>query len=87
MWRATAGIERHLGGVGGEEVETYCNGNFLKYMKVILMKSPNNVGSEVPTGHLSSPSEAFSSRTGLYPIELLAKGITWKSPPNNPGYY
>lgn len=33
----TAGIEGHL----REYMRTYCSGKFLKYIKVILMKSPN----------------------------------------------
>jgi hypothetical protein len=38
-----------------------------------------------PTGHLSSPSEASSTRNGLYPINLLAKEVLWEHP-SNPGY-
>ena len=29
-----------------EVMKTYCSGNFLKYMEVILMRSPNNGGME-----------------------------------------
>ena len=51
-------------------------------MKVILVKSPNNEGDRVPTGHLLSPNKAFITGTGLYSIELWAKG----APPNITGY-
>lgn len=37
-----ARIEEHLRGV----IETKCNRNFLKYIKVILIKSPNNGGDK-----------------------------------------
>ena len=52
--------------------------NFLKYMKAIFMKSPNDGGNGVLTFHLFSPNEAFSTGTGLHSTEL--------KPPNNPGY-
>ena len=48
------------------------------------MKCPNNGGHRFPTGHLLSPNEAFSARTGLHLIELSVNGVSWKSP-NNPG--
>ena len=38
-----------------------------------------------PSGHFLSPTEASSTGNGLYLIELLAKGIPWEPPPNNPG--
>lgn len=38
-----ARIEEHLRGV----IETKCNRNFLKYIKVILIKSPNNGGDKL----------------------------------------
>ena len=44
------------------------------------MKSPNNGGDRVPTGHLLSPNEASSTGTALHSIELLAKGVSWNSP-------
>ena len=47
------------------------------------MKSPNNEGDRVPTGHLLSPNEASSTRIGLYLIELLAKEGPMR-PLNNP---
>jgi hypothetical protein len=30
----------------------WCSKNFLKYMKVIIMKSPNNEVDGIPAGHL-----------------------------------
>jgi hypothetical protein len=56
--------------------ETQCSGNFLSYMKVILMKPLNNEGDRVPARHLLSPKEVSSIVTGLFPIELLAKGVS-----------
>jgi hypothetical protein len=84
VWRG-----RGDGGEGGNhlnnDMETYCSGNFLQHTKVILMRSPNEGGGyRASIGHLLSPNEASSSRTGLHSIEFLAKGIQWKSP-NNPG--
>jgi hypothetical protein len=46
----TAGIAGHL----GDGIEIMCSGNFLKYMKVILIRCPNIRGDEVATGHLLS---------------------------------
>lgn len=44
-------------------------------MKTILIKSPNTERNGVPMGHLLSPNEASTTRTGLYPTELWAKGV------------
>ena len=44
----TSGVDGHLSG----EREIWCSGNFLKYMKVILMRLLSNEGDRVPTGHL-----------------------------------
>lgn len=66
---------------GGMEI--WCNGNFLKYMKAIRMKSPNSGGDRVPTGHLLSPKETSNTKTGLQPIDLWVKGDPWKSPNNS----
>lgn len=52
-------------------------------MKEILIKSPNNEGGRVLTSHLFSWNEPSSMRTRLYLIELLTKGVPWKSL-NNP---
>ena len=38
------------------------------------MKSPNNRGDRIPTGHLWPLNEASSTRIGLPVIELLAQG-------------
>lgn len=46
MWRDTAGIEGYL----RDDRETWCSGNSLKHKKVILMRSPNNVGYGFLTG-------------------------------------
>lgn len=44
----TSGIEKHLGG----GVETECSGNFLGYMKAILMRALINGEYGVSAGHL-----------------------------------
>ena len=59
-------------------------GNFLKCMKVLLIRSPIMEGYGVPTGPLLSPNESSSTGIGLLLIELLIKGIPWQSP-KNPG--
>lgn len=52
MWGETAEIE----GIFKKDVkETQCSENFLKYMKVILMKSPNNEGDGTPIIHCHQP--------------------------------
>lgn len=51
---------------------------------MILMNSPNTGRDGIPFGHLLSRKEISCTRTGLYPIDLLAKGVQWKYP-NNPG--
>lgn len=48
MWGETDRIKGHL----RNNMETLGSGNFIKYMKVILMKSPNNGGYGVLAGHL-----------------------------------
>lgn len=50
-------------------------------MQVIRMKSPNTEGAEY--GHLFSPNEASTTGTRLYPIELLAKRVPWRSTNNS----
>lgn len=60
-------------------METQYSGNLLKYMKAIRRKSPNSEDDRVPTRNLLSPSEASSTKTGLHPILLLAKGVLWES--------
>ena len=61
--------------------------NFLKYIKVILMKSLSIAGCGVPTDLLLSPNEPFCTRTELHTINyMLAKGVLWKSP-NTSGCY
>lgn len=49
------------------------------------MRSPNNRGDRVPTGHLLSPNGASGIGTGLHSIELLAKWVQKKTS-NHPGY-
>lgn len=44
-------------------------------MKAIPTKTPNKREHRVPAGHLWSPNEDFSTRIGLYLIDLLAKGV------------
>lgn len=56
-------------------METRCGGDFLKHVKVILMKSPNNERDGVLTGQMLPLKEALSAGTGLYPMELLAIAV------------
>ena len=49
--------------------------NILKYMKAILIKSPNNEGNTVLTGHLLSPSKALSASTGLHAIPQTTQAV------------
>jgi hypothetical protein len=70
MWVDMAGIGGHL----RNDMETYCNENFLKHTEVILMKSLNNEGDRALVDHLLSPNEASSRRIELNSIKLLAKG-------------
>lgn len=49
-------------------------------MKAILVKSLSNEGDGIPTVHLLSANRASIIGPGLYPIELLAKGLPWKYP-------
>lgn len=62
----TAGIERHVSG----SMETWCITNSLKYLKVILMKFPNDEEVRIPNSHLLS--QVFSTRTEVRIFELLA---------------
>lgn len=64
MWVETARIEQHL----RDGMEIYFSVNFSIYMKAILKDSLNNEGDRVPTGHLMSQKEAFSTRIELYPV-------------------
>jgi hypothetical protein len=66
------GRTARIGGGGALEVwyGDPVSRNFLKYMK-----SPNNGGDRVPTGHLLSTNKASSTGTRLHPIDLLAKEI------------
>lgn len=77
----TARIAEHL----GDDMEISCSGNFLKYMKVILIRCPNIGGDEVPTGHPLSAKEASNTVTEMHSVEFFAsKGVQWKST-NNTG--
>lgn len=58
--------------------------NPLKYMQVILLRSPNNWGYRFPEGHLLSPNESYSTGSRLNTIELFVKEVTWK-PSIKPG--
>lgn len=70
MWREIAGIGGHF----GDDMETQYNGNFLKYVKAFLMRSPNNGGQRISVDCLLLPNEASSSRIGLHSMELLVRG-------------
>lgn len=58
MQRETGGIQRQLRYETTVCTETKCNRIFLKYMKPILMKSPNNEGDRAPIGRPLLPKEA-----------------------------
>ena len=77
----TARIGRHL----RDSMRTQFS-DFLKYMKAILKKFPNDEGKGVPTSHVLTPNEASSSENGLCPIRLLAKRLPWEFS-NNPVSY
>lgn len=77
-------VARIGGHFKGGKKKSYCNGNFLKYRKVILIKSPNNRIDGISIRYLLSPNKSSKTETGSHPIELLVKGIPWKSW-NNPG--
>ena len=53
-------------------VETRCSGNFLEFIKLILMRILRNGDYEDSTGHLSYASIASSSGTALHSFELMA---------------
>lgn len=48
-------------------------------MRVILVRTPNNGGHGVCTGHLLKPGKASSGVTRLYLLELLAERVPWRS--------
>lgn len=66
-----ARTEEHLRGC----LNSNAVGTSYKYTRVILMKTPNIEQERTPTGHLLSPSEVSSAKTGFNPTELLAKGV------------
>jgi hypothetical protein len=73
---------RRMGRIGWsleESVGTYCSGNMLESMKVILMRSPRRRRDGVSTVHLLLPGKASRGRNRLSSIDLLAKGAPWKS--------
>lgn len=49
------------GGEGRDSMEIQCCGNFLQYVSVVLVKSPNNEGDRIPPGHLLSSNDAWYS--------------------------
>ena len=56
----TARVEGHM----REDTRNYCSGNIIKYIKVILMNSPNNEEVRVPTHHLLSLNKSLSRKLG-----------------------
>jgi hypothetical protein len=56
--------DRHL----RVDMETYCSGNFLKYMKAIIMRSPKSREYEFSIGHLRLPNRLPTA--GLTCIQL-----------------
>ena len=73
----TARIGRHL----RDSMRTQFS-VFLKYMKAILKKFPNDEGKGVPPSHVLTPNEASSSGIVLHLIQLLYKST--RRTPNNP---
>lgn len=65
----TAGIKGHFRG----SIESKCNRRLLKYVKVVMIQSLNNIGNRMPPGNHLMPNKDSSIATGLHPIELLAK--------------
>lgn len=71
----TARFERLL----RDGLETYSRGNFLKYINVILRKSPNNEGNGFTTSFPFLANKDSSARTKLHTIKLLTKVVLKKS--------
>lgn len=61
-------------------LETYCRGNCLESMKVILMRIPSNGGYVVSSGHILLPGGVLSGETVLHSIEFLANGVPLETP-------
>lgn len=57
-------------------------GNFLNYMKVILIGCSNNGGDRIPAGHFLLPNESSSTKMALHSMQLLAKVVPQKFPSN-----
>lgn len=55
IWGETAGIEGHL----RDDMEIKCNGNFLKYVKMILMRSPNNGEDQSQQWSIADPLNLY----------------------------
>lgn len=70
VWEEMVGIRDPL----GNSVKMWCSGNFLKSMRVTLMRTPRNARHRV--GHLLQPDKAPSAESELYSDELLAKEAT-----------
>lgn len=58
-----------------DDVEIKCSENFLKFMKMILKRSPNNGEYRSLTVHLLLPKKASSILTGLHSVVLSTKRI------------
>lgn len=61
-------------------VETLCSGNFLEFVKVILMRIRGNGGYRVSTGLIYQLGKASNGGSGLNSIELLVEGSHENSP-------
>lgn len=60
-------------------MEIQYSGNILKYMKVVLIKSPNNEGDS-PSWIFLVTKSIFQYWDRLYSIEQLTKVVPWKPP-------
>lgn len=53
--------------------------NFIKYIKVTLIRTPSNGWYGDLTGHLLYPGKVCSGSIRLHSTEFLAKEVPWKS--------
>lgn len=55
-------------------MEIYSSENYLRFMKVIQMRTPLNSGEGISTGHLLWPGKVSSERTGLHHLCCWQRG-------------
>lgn len=74
MWETKAGIEEHL-------MEAGYSGDFLKCMKVVPRRFPNNGGDSVPTDHLLSQTRLPILGLGCFQLSCWTRVFHGNSPP------